>query len=380
MRIAIVTETFEPQINGVVTILQQLLAYAHQRSHELLIVGPHSSTPQHPHASVAQLRGLRFPLYDGLSITPPQSALFKHLQAFQPDVIHTFGTLLLGHASARAGQRLGVPVISSYHSHFAAYTSHYRLGALQALTWWWLRRAHNATQLTLCPSTTTRRELTAQHFRNVEVWPGGVDIERFSPAHRDLAWRRAHGIADDTPLVLTVSRLAAEKNLHLLAQALKQVHSPYQAVIVGDGPARTQLAAQFDPQTIFTGYLRGHDLARAYASADLFVFPSASETFGQVTLEALAAGVPAIATATGGALDLIQHGQNGLLVAPNDASALATALQQLLSSSPAERRAMAQAAHRTAQSFSWSNVMSQLFNTYAQVISAAQPQLAALAL
>jgi phosphatidylinositol alpha 1,6-mannosyltransferase len=362
MRVALVTETFTPQINGVVTILKELLRYAERAGHELMLLAPASAPAEQPGAHMVRLSGLPLPLYRELAITPPQPAIKAAIQEFQPAVIHAIGTLLLGPAAVRAGRRLNLPVVASYQSHFALYTRHYGLSFATPLVWRYLRGFHNRATLTLCPSSDTQRRLLGQGFAAPQVWPGGVDTERFHPRYRSLAWRRQHGVDDATPLVLSVGRLAAEKNLGLLAAALEQLPGA-RAMIVGDGPERAALEQRMGPDAVFTGYLHGDELATAYASADLFVFPSVTETFGQVTLEALASGLPVIATGSGAGADLIQPGLNGLLVPMDDAPALRSAVCSLLRAD--ERRvAMTRAARRTAQEYDWSVVMAQLFEYY----------------
>jgi phosphatidylinositol alpha 1,6-mannosyltransferase len=361
MKIALFTETFVPEVNGVVTILRELLNLAKSAGHEVLVLGPQGAPASYANATIVRLKGLPLTAYQGCRITPPQPAIMRALREFQPDVIHAIGTLLLGPAAIAAGRRLDRPVITSYQSHFAIFLRHYRLGVFAPLVWRHLRRAHNQATLALCPSSDTQRMLIGQGFTRGAIWPGGVDTDRFHPRWRSLAWRRSHGIADDRPLVLSVGRLAAEKNLDVLATALARLKDA-QVMIVGDGPQRAALQEQLGGHAHFTGYLHGADLATAYASADLFVFPSVTETFGQVTLEALASGLPVITTSVGAGADLVRPGRNGLLV-PNDAGHLRAATQALIDA-PAVRARMVAEARDTSLGYAWPLVIGQLFAHY----------------
>ena len=365
MKIALFTETFVPEVNGVVTILRELLTQAASAGHELLVLGPQGAPASYANAAIVRLKGLPLPVYQGCRITPPQPAIMRALRTFQPDVIHAIGTLLLGPAAIAAGRRLDRPVIASYQSHFAIFLRHYRLGVFAPLVWRHLRRAHNQATLALCPSSDTQRTLIGQGFTQSQIWPGGVDTECFHPRWRSLEWRRSRGIHDDRPLVLYVGRLAAEKNLGRLATALARLEGA-QIAIVGDGPQRAALEAHLGRRAHFTGYLHGADLAAAYASADLFVFPSVTETFGQVTLEALASGLPVITTSSGAGADLVLPGHNGLLV-PNDAGSLGAAMQTLIDDQ-ALRARMAAAARATSLGYSWPRIIGQLFDHYHEAI------------
>lgn len=360
MKVALLTETFIPEVNGVVTILRALLSHA-AAGHEVLVLAPRSAPDTYEQATIVRLSGVPLPVYQGCHITPPQPAITRALRAFQPDVIHAIGTFLLGPAAIAAGRRLDRPVVASYQSHFALFMAAYRLGMMAPLVWRYLRRAHNQATVALCPSSDTQRMLTGHGFAPGAIWPGGVDTERFHPRWRSLEWRRRHGLHDDRPVVLYVGRLAAEKNLDQLASALARLEHA-QVLIVGDGPQRTALQARLGERACFTGYLHGAELATAYASADLFIFPSVTETFGQVTLEALASGLPVITTSSGAGADLVRPGHNGLLV-PNDAWQVRAAAQALIDNPPMRAR-MAAAARATSLAYAWPRVIGQLFDHY----------------
>jgi len=366
MRIALIAETFLPQVNGVVTTICRLLEHLRSRGHQALLFAPVGAPDSYAGAQIVPLAGVPLPLYPEVRFTPPQPGITAQLRAFRPDVVHLLGPAMLGATGLYASQRLRLPVISSYHTDFPAYARHYGLGALQRVVWRYLRWMHNHCACTLCPSRATVEELRSQGFRRLRVWGRGVDTRRFAPEHRSLAWRTSLGIAPDERVLLYVGRLASEKRLDLLPQALDGLEHTH-LVLVGDGPARQDLARQVAGLPVhFTGYLQGHDLATAYASADVFVFPSDTETFGQVVQEALASGLPVVGARAGGTLDLVREGDNGLLFAPGNSVALREQIQTLLAS-PALRAAMGEAGRQAALQRSWPVVLDRLVAHYASL-------------
>lgn len=366
MRVALVAETFLPQVNGVVTTLCRLLEHLSERGHEALLFAPAGAPNVYAGVPVMPLVGMPLPLYPGLKLTPPQPGLTAQLRAFRPDVVHLVGPVLMGGPGLYAGRRLRLPVVSSYHTDFPAYTRHYSLGALRRAVWRYLRWLHNHCLLTLCPSRATRSDLRAQGFRRLRVWGRGVDTARFHPGMRSDAWRHAVGATDGERILLYVGRLAGEKRVELLASAMRELPDT-RLVLVGDGPARMELAQRLaGTPAHFTGYLRGAELATAYASADMFVFPSDTETFGQVVQEAMASGLPVVGAAAGGTLDLVREGENALLFRPGDAVHLRAQVRALLDQ-PALMAAMGLAGRAMALHRSWPAVLDDLLGLYAQV-------------
>jgi glycosyltransferase involved in cell wall biosynthesis len=230
--------------------------------------------------------------------------------------------------------------------------------------WRYFRLIHNLADLTLAPSNFTAEEITEKGFHNIKVWSRGVDTERFSPAKRSQAWRvRFTDGYPGTPVLLYVGRLAKEKRIHLLYEVITNLPEAC-LVIVGDGPARSELETLFaNTNTIFTGYLNGEDLAHAYASADVFVFPGANETFGNVVLEAMASGLPVIAPKSGGVVDFVRDGETGYLFAPDDMVSLLYTTR-LLVQYPTITRRMGKAGWAFAQQRNWSTVMDELVEHY----------------
>jgi glycosyltransferase involved in cell wall biosynthesis len=301
MRIALFTETFLPKIDGIVRTLCRLLEHLSHRGHTALLFAPEGGPACYAGTSIVGLPGYTFPLYPELKLVPPTTDVKRHLEVFQPEVVHIVNPVSLGLAGLRQARRLGVPVIASYHTDLPGFTQLWGLGALRGPSWTFLRWIHNQADLNLCLSYATRSDLEAHGFQRVKVWSRGVDTGQFHPGHRSAEWRgRLSGGHPDAPLLLFVSRLSPEKRVEWLHPVLNALPGARLA-IVGDGPLRPALERTFaDTPTVFTGYLHGRDLASAYAAADIFVFPAANETFGNVVLEAMASGLPVVAARAGG--------------------------------------------------------------------------------
>lgn len=363
MRIAMMTETFLPDVNGVVTTLCRLLEHLNRRGHEALLFAPEGSPSSYHGAEIIPLPGAPLPIYRDLKLTPPQLGMTARLRAFRPDVLHLAGTMLLSPAGCTAARSLHLPLVSVYHTDWPAYAGHYGMGYLRELAYRYLRLIHSYCALTLCPSRATKDDLRSHGFRRLRVWGRGVDTELFHPRHRSDAWRSAVGARPDEKLLLYVGRIANEKRLDLLVDAMEGLENT-RLVLVGDGPARPEIERRLRHLPAhFTGYLRGMDLATAYASADMFVFPSDTETFGQVIQEAMASGLPVVAARAGGALDLVRSGETGVLWQPGDARALHSSIAQLAHSQPL-RAAMGVAGRAAAEQRSWERVMDEMVGYY----------------
>lgn len=367
MRIALICETFLPDVNGVTTTLCRLLEYLQYQRHDVLLFAPHGAPASYAGAEIVPLNGMPLPLYPEVKLTPPQPGLTARLQRFQPDLVHLVGPVVLGAIVPGIVRRLGLPLIASYHTDFGTYSQHYGLGFLKHGVNAWLRWIHNRCRINLCPSRFTMNVLRAAGFRRLRIWGRGVDIERFHPRYRSEPWRAAVGVQPGERVVLYVGRVAVEKRVDLLPEAIRGLPNT-RLVIVGDGPFRAELQRRCARLPVhFTGYLKGDDLATAYASADVFVFPSDTDTFGQVVQEAMASALPVVAARAGGALDLIHHGQNGYLFTPGVVSDLRSRLREVLASD--ERRlAQGTVGRGIAEQRSWPRVMQELMGYYAQVL------------
>ncbi len=284
-----------------------------------------------------------------------------------PDVVHIATEGPLGWSALRAARGLGLPVISSYHTNFSQYMSAYRLGFVESGAWRYLRWFHNRTARTFCPTASIRDILLAKGFERVATWGRGVDGERFHPAKRDPELRRSLGFGPEDLVFLYCGRLAAEKNLPLLLRAFRGLTAPRaRLLLIGDGPLREQLAADADARVVFTGYRQGEELARLYACADVMAFPSLTETFGNVMLEAMAAGLPVIGFRVPGPQDIVRPGETGLLLETVEAAALSRAMEELMQDAPKRRRLGANA-RAYAQKQNWQDINDVVRQAYVEV-------------
>lgn len=336
LRIAIVSETFLPQTNGVVTRLCQALRYLPEQGDEvlLLVPGPGGDGGPAEHAGV-RIRGVSaFPLpaYPDLPVALPRPAVNRELDKFWPDVVHAVNPALLGLNAVYHARRHQVPLICSFHTHLPRYLRHYGLGALEPVAWQVLRRVHAEADRNLCISRPMEEELRGHGFPRLRLgWRGGVDAARFHPRRRNPEMRRRLlGGNREGTLLLYVGRLGAEKGIGRL-RALLDALPGTRLALVGDGPHRPALEQAFSGSaTTFVGRLVGEELAQAYASADVFTFPSDTETLGLVVLEAMASGLPVVAADAGGVPDLVRPGEDGLLLPPGDTERWVEAVGGLL--------------------------------------------------
>lgn len=374
MRIALVTETFLPKVDGIVNTLCHLLEHLGRRGHKSMLLAPAGGPARFAETEVVGLRAVPFPLYPELRLVTPIATALRQLQAFTPDVVHVINPIWLGVAGLLRARSLGMPTIASYHTDIPGFAARWGLRIAVEPLRGYLRWIHNQADLNLCPSRATQAELEAHGFQRVKVWSRGVDAERFHPRRRSLAWRqRLTNNQPDAPLLLFAGRLAPEKRIDWLRPVLDAIPQARLA-IVGDGPSRPSLEKLFDDgRTVFTGYLRGENLADAYAAADLFVFPGANETFGNVVLEAMASGLPVVAARSGGVLDFVSDGVSGLLFDPEDQSSLVKATRALVTQSELARRLAVQA-RTVAENRRWENLLDGLLDDYAAVAAAAGQQ------
>ena len=300
MRIAMITETYPPEINGVALTVAGLVHGLRDAGHVVQVVRPRqpeSDAASEEHDSVL-VRGARLPRYPGLQLGLPTSRRLRALwKSERPDAIYVATEGPLGYSALRAARALGIPASTGFHTRFDDFARHYGFGFLTPVVFAYLRRFHRQGAATLVPTAELRDFLIENKFGNVVLLRRAVDNRVFSPSRRDASLRAQWGLKDDQLAVVYVGRIAPEKNLQLAVRTFREiqkVHRDARYVWVGDGPARAALAAE-NPDFIFAGIRRGEDLARHFASADLFLFPSLTETFGNVTLEALASGVPAVA-------------------------------------------------------------------------------------
>ena len=365
MRVAVVSESFLPTVNGVTNSVLRVLEHLDANGHQALVVAPESGDdPQSYHGA----RIVRVPAWSpvflhGFQVGMPSRRMLPALRDFDPHVVHLASPFVLGAHGAHVARRIGRPAIAVYQTDIAAYSRAYGVPGAVSLSWRWVRHIHDLAARTLAPSRAAAADLRAHQIERVHLWPRGVDVDGFAPWHRDLAWRRSIGVDDDTVLVGYVGRLAPEKRIDDL-RALQGLPGT-RLLIVGDGPSRRALERSL-PDAVFTGFLSGAELSRAHASLDVFVNPGSDETFCQAAQEALASGVPVVAAAAGGLIDLVADGVNGRLVPAHDLTALRAAVDGLVVHADARVRA-GRAARTSVLGRTWSAVCTDLLRHYDDV-------------
>ena len=339
MRYAIVTETYPPEVNGVALTVQGLELGLRAAGHQVDLIRPRQSADATAADDTLLVAGANLPRYPGLRFgLPAPKRLARQWQQQRPDAIYIATEGPLGWSALRTARRLGIPVASGFHTRFDEYLPDYGVAWLQAAALRWMRRFHNQADATLVPTQELQQFLTEQGFERVRLLARAVDSSQFEPERRDPALREEWGIDGNGFAAIYVGRIAAEKNLGLAVKAfrrLQQVRPKARFVFVGDGPARAKLAHD-NPDFIFCGVQRGDALARHFASGDVFLFPSRSETFGNVTLEAMASGLAAVAFDYGAAREYLRTDENGIAV--NNDDEFVTAAVQLAGDEVLRRR------------------------------------------
>jgi len=374
LHVALVTETYPPEINGVANTLAQLAGGLERRGHRVSLVRPRQPADRQVSRSIGiqpnvqsqpaefLVGGLPLPGYPGLRFgLPALGRLQRRWQDARPDAVYIATEGPLGHAALSVARRQGIPTVTGFHTQFQQYCSHYGAGLLMRPIITLLRRFHNRSGITLVPTQALQEDLSAAGFANLRVLSRGVDTERFSPRYRSAALRASWGCGDATLVALYVGRIAAEKHIDLAIEAfarIQRVEPNSRCVLVGDGPELAHLRHQHSHH-VYTGAQVGQALAEHYASADLFVFPSLTETFGNVLTEALASGIAPLAFDYAAAHEHLQDGRNGYSVPMADRIAFLRRAEEAASNR--ERlRALGQAARQTAESLSWDRVIRDL--------------------
>ncbi|HKR28009.1 MAG TPA: glycosyltransferase family 1 protein, partial [Acidobacteriaceae bacterium] len=364
MRIAFFTETFLPKVDGIVTTLCQTILELRALGQEVLIFAPEGGIAEFEGFRVVGMRSRAFPLYPELRLAPPRASMRQALMDFRPDILHVADPALLGIAGLYYGAALRLPVIVAYHTDLPKYLRYYGLGFLETSVWKILRARHRQATLNLATSEVMVDQLREHGIAPVALWPGAVDAERFRPCRRSDEMRRRLSAGNpDSPLVLYVGRLSAEKNLESL-RSLLQAFPQARLALVGGGPHRARLERHFAGLPVhFAGFLYKDELAAAFASSDVFVMPSRTETLGLVVLEAMASGLPVVGARAGGIPEMIDDGVTGYLV-DTESEAIGR-VGALLASQP-DRDAIGQRARAEASQRSWRNATLQLAGHYEQ--------------
>ena len=372
MRLALVTSSYNFIADGVALTLNRLVGYLESQGVQVLVFAPTAAKPALAHhGELVSVPSIPLPGRPEYRLAPGLPGyLRRKLLDFGPDLIHIAVPDLLGHAALSLAERQGIPAVASYHTRYETYLKHYwYLAGLEDVLKRILRRFYGRCREVYVPSESVREALLADGLKdNFKPWPRGIDTERFAPKKRNPEWRARNGIGADEIVILHVSRLVREKRLDILTAALNRVTLSHRVVIVGDGPDRN-LAQRELPHAIFTGFLNGEELASAFASSDIFIFPSDSESFGNVTLEAMASGLPCVCADATGSRSLVVDGETGFLAPADDASAFAAHLTALATDATLRRR-MSEAARVRAMTFSWDETMARLLGYYRALLGA----------
>ena len=373
MKIAFFTETFLPKVDGIVTRLTKTIEFLTKNGDEVIVFCPEGCPDSYKGATIVGVAAMPLPLYPELKLGLPGPAVSDKLEEFKPDLVHVVNPAVLGLGGIWLAKTNNIPLIASYHTHLPKYLEHYGMGMLEPLLWELLKAAHNQALLNLCTSTAMVNELEDKGIQRTALWQRGVDTENFRPELRSEKMReKLFGKYQNTDsLLIYVGRLSAEKQIERIKPVLDNIPGACLA-LVGDGPYRGQLEKIFEnTKTNFIGYLSGKELASAYASGDIFLFPSSTETLGLVLLEAMAAGCPVIGANKGGIPDIISNGINGCLYNPdekdNGERSLIEATKKILADKN-KKEAMRKEARKEAEQWDWNQATLQLQKYYAETL------------
>lgn len=371
MRLALFTDTFLPQTNGVSLTLQRLTTHLNRRGIEHLLFSP-KSAPENSYADpIRPITSIPFFLYPECRLAlPNMSSIQSELKAFRPDLLHLATPFNIGLCGLRYARKYGLPHVASYHTHFDRYLEYYRMKRIVPLYWKYMKWFHRSCDATFAPSNETLDSLQVQGFQRLKLWSRGIDCNLYTPKKRSHQVRDRYGITAPL-LLLYVGRIAPEKDINTLALAMQQLPESMQSqvhwLVVGDGPLLPEMRTQAPHNVTFTGYKHGEELAQLYASADLFVFPSSTETFGNVVLEAMASGLPVLAVNEGGVKDLITPGRNGMIVEPRSPDAF---IREICASieHPHKLAAMGYEGRQLALDRSWESIFDGLIHDYEEIL------------
>lgn len=371
MRLALFTDTFLPQTNGVARTLGRLTHYLHRRGIDHLLFTPRSAPESSYPDPVRPVASIPFFLYPECRLAlPGMSSVQSELTAFAPDLLHLATPFNIGLTGLRYARKHQLPHVASYHTHFDRYLEYYKMRRILPLYWKYMKWFHRSCDAILAPSRETAASLRSEGFTGLRLWSRGVDCTLYSPEKRSNGVRERYGMGAEL-ILLYVGRIAPEKDLATLLHAMRllpeSVRLAVQLIVVGDGPLLPELRSQAPERVTFTGAKHGEELAALYASADLFVFPSPTETFGNVVLEAMASGLPVIAAEAGGSKELVVPGVTGKLYEPRNPAAMA---ERIITAASGHlvRTAMGREGRRLALLRSWEQIFDGLIRDYEDVI------------
>ncbi|MBM7573488.1 glycosyltransferase family 4 protein [Aquibacillus albus] len=371
MKIAIFTDTYVPDVNGVAKTLQRFTNYLSDQGHEYQVFAPKSTKESKFTSQVHHLTSLPFFMYPDCRFSIPNLFQVKaEILRFQPDLIHIATPFNVGLCGLRYAKKYNIPIVGSYHTDFDKYLSYYNLDILSKPLWKYFHWFHRPMQKIFVPSADTLYTLKQMGFTNLEIWGRGVDTTLFQPTMDNYLIRKKYNIKEKY-ILNYVGRISPEKNVELLleinAVLPKHLSDQIRWIIVGDGPSKPELMKQAPANMTFTGYLHGKDLADVYAASDLFVFPSATETFGNVVLEAMASGTPAISANSGGVVTIIKHGKNGFLCDPKHPEQFAITIENTIKNSEI-LATMSSQARAYAITQTWESTFDKLIAAYDRVL------------
>jgi phosphatidylinositol alpha 1,6-mannosyltransferase len=378
LRVALFTGNYNYIKDGVALTLNRLVAYLMKQGIPVLVFAPVGDAPAFQSVGdLVPVPSMAIPMRSEYRIALgfPRAAR-ERLRAFRPTLIHIAVPDILGHEALKQAEEWNVPVVASYHTRFDAYLRFYGLGPLEKFVRHRMCKFYTRMDRVYPPSESMAEIIRSQgQSQSVEVWARGVDSLLFSPARRDEAWRQSVGLGADDIVVSFAGRLVKEKNTAVYCSVMKALAArglPVKAMIIGDGPEMAAMKAAL-PNGLFPGFLHGEELARAYASSDIFFFPSESETFGNVTLEAMASGLPAVNAIASGSSSLVEHGRTGFLERASDQAGLAARIECLVRDADLRRR-MGVAARRRAEQFDWDAILAGLIDSYRRVVREARSE------
>jgi len=371
MKLAIFTDTYAPQVNGVAKTLKRLTDYLNQKGIDYIVFAPQNVNDEWESVSIQKIKSIPFVVYPECRLALPNLHFVKkQLTHFQPDLIHVATPFNMGLIGRYYAGKLNIPLVGSYHTDFDAYLNYYKMDFLSPVLWRYLRWFHNSLQRTFVPSQVTKEQLEAKGFDNLSIWSRGVDCSMFRPQDSAKLIREKYGICSKYMLSF-VGRLAPEKDIETLVKIINQVNTKRQKdvhwLIVGDGPLAEETKAVCGENVTFTGYLNSSELAQVLACSELMIFPSPTETFGNVVLEAMACGTPVIGANSGGVKTIISNNKNGILCKSKNSAAFSEATSFLLDHTSL-RQSMSAAARHYALEQSWDRIFEQLLDDYINIL------------
>ncbi len=371
MRLALFTDTYDPDINGVARTLKMLTDYLGRQDVEFKIFAPRSEPQDYVTSNIHRFNSLSFFLYPECRLAFPSLVQIKNeLEEFGPDLIHVATPFNIGLCGVYFAKKLDIPLVGSYHTDFDHYLKYYNFEFLSKVLWKYMQWFHRPFKRLFVPSSETLTSLEKHGFLNLEIWGRGVDCTLYHPFYDKLAVRKKYKIRRKY-LLTYVGRIAPEKDIHTLLNVANSLPPPLndqiQWLVVGDGPMREEIEQNAPSNMLFTGYLSGQDLAEVYSASDLFVFPSSTETFGNVVLEALASGTPVVAANSGGVRNILQTGVNGILCEPGNVRDFTQCIIKLLIND-SKRKQLGLEGRKYALTQKWDTINENLLHQYFEVL------------